>query len=83
LNFGLKRFDDNRGKWEKPIAIARCPQKGLGCSKDAAMILLAAVLAEGMRQYDPELDPFHSITGTGLSIEELDAVADTVWGENR
>jgi hypothetical protein len=25
----LKRFDDNWGKWEKPIAIARCPWKGL------------------------------------------------------
>jgi hypothetical protein len=40
----IKRYDDNWGKWEKPIAIARCPWRGLSDSKDAAMILLAAVL---------------------------------------
>jgi hypothetical protein len=78
----LKRYDDNWGKWEKPIAIARCPRKGLDDPKDATMILLAAALAEGRRVYDPALDRFHSITGTGLlSIGELDAVADAVWGE--
>ena len=80
----LKRYDDNWGKWEKPIAIARCPWKGLGHNQDAAMILLAAVLAEEIRRYQSELDRFHAITSTGLlSIGELDAVADTVWGEKR
>ncbi len=75
----LKRFDDNWGKWEKPIAIARCPRKWIVCDKDAAMILLAAALAEGRRVYDSELDRFHGITGTGLlAIEELDAVANLV-----
>jgi hypothetical protein len=77
-----KQYDDNWGKWEKPVAIARCPWKGLGYDKDAGMILLAAVLAEN-RRYDPYLDRFHSIHTGSLSIGELDAVADTVWGETR
>jgi hypothetical protein len=57
---------------------------GLGYDKDAAMILLAAVLAEDLRRYDSELDRFHSVAHTGLlSTGELDAVADTVWGDKR
>jgi hypothetical protein len=48
------------------------------------MILLAPALAEDIRKYDPELDRFHMITNTGsLSMEELDAVADSVWGDQR
>jgi hypothetical protein len=48
------------------------------------MILLAAALAEDIRQYDPELDRFHAITETGsLSMKELDAVANSVWGDQR
>jgi hypothetical protein len=76
----LRQYDDNNGQWEEPAAKARCPRKGLA-DKDAAMILLGAILAEDLRRYDPDLERFHSITGTGLlSIKEIDTVADTVWG---
>jgi hypothetical protein len=76
-----KYYDDNWGRWEKPIAVARCPWKGLHYDKDAAMILLGAVLAEELGSSTPELDRFHMVTDTGLlSLEELDAVADAVWG---
>jgi hypothetical protein len=78
-----KKYDDNWGKWENPIAIARCPWKGIGCDKDAAMILLAAVLAEEIRYYNSDPGPF-GIYDTGiLSMEELAAVADTVWDDKR
>src|SRR5262249_51975952 len=74
----LKRYDDNRGRWENPIAVARCAWKGLDWDKDAAMILLAAVFVDDKRRFD--LGRF-GINNTGLlSMEELDAVADTVWG---
>ena len=33
-----KPFDDNWGRWEEPIAIARCPWKELRAGTDAAMI---------------------------------------------
>jgi len=78
--FWLKRYDHIWGKWEKPIAIARCPWKGLGFDKDAVMILLGAVLAEGIRHFDSDPGPF-DINDTGvLSVRELDAVANAVWG---
>jgi hypothetical protein len=78
----LKRFDDNWGKWEKPIAIARCLWNGLAYDKDAAMILLVAVLTEEIRYYSSDPGRF-DINNTGLlSMEELDAVADAVWGRN-
>jgi hypothetical protein len=48
-------YDDNWGKWENAIGIARCPWAGLGY-KDAAMILFAAALAEERRRYDPDLE---------------------------
>jgi hypothetical protein len=52
--------------------------------KRAAMVLLAAFLKESMRLWDPELDRFHFITRTGsLSMEEIDVVANTVWGDKR
>jgi hypothetical protein len=79
----IRRYDDNWGKWENPIAVARCPWHGLHDGKDAAMILLAAVFAEERRCYSSELDRFHSINKTGLlSAGELDAVADAVWGQS-
>jgi hypothetical protein len=76
----IKQYDDNEGKWEKPFAIARCPWKGLA-GGDAAMTLLAAVLREEQRRYDSDWGRFY-INDTGLlSMEELDAVADAVWGD--
>src|SRR5262245_46865555 len=42
-------YDDNYGRWDKPIAIARCPRKALDDKRSAAMILLAAKLAEEIR----------------------------------
>ena len=46
------------------------------------MILLAAALAQEIEQYNSELDRFHTITETGsLSTEEIDAVANAVWGD--
>jgi hypothetical protein len=79
----LKRYDGNWAKWEKPIAISRCARKGLCDDKDVAMILLAAVLAEEIRYYNSDPGRF-DINNTGLlSMEELDAVADTVWREKR
>ena len=81
----LKPYDDNWGRWEKAIAIARCPRKGLlYYDKDAAMILLAAALAEDIRLRDFDLDRFHMVTNTGLlSMKELDAVANSVWSDER
>jgi hypothetical protein len=79
----LKRYDDNWGRWEEPIAIARCPWKGIGYNRDAAMVLLAAVLAEDRRRYVSDLDRFHSVSDTGLlSIGDLDAVANRVYGRH-
>jgi hypothetical protein len=81
----VKRHGDYGEEWEQPIPIARCQRDGFGedC-KAAAMILLAAVLTEEIRQlgsYGSELDRFHAITDAGLlSAKELDVVADTVWG---
>jgi hypothetical protein len=47
------------------------------------MILLEAVLAEKIRHYDSDPGRF-GINNTGvLSVEELDAVADVVWGAGR
>jgi hypothetical protein len=77
----LKRYDDNWGRWEKPTAIARYVWKDYDWH-GAAMILLGSVLAEEIRQYS---DPGRfDVTSTGLlSMEELDAVADAVWGNTR
>lgn len=77
----IKRYDDNYGRWDAAVAIARCPRNELGeDDKHAAMVLLAAAFAEDMRKYDNESDRFHGVTNTGLlSMEELDAVANTVW----
>src|SRR3954452_2585749 len=36
-------YDDNWMEWQKPIPVARCPQKKLGPGH-ASMVLLAAVL---------------------------------------
>ena len=48
------------------------------------MILLAAALAREIEQYNSELDRFHTIAETGsLSTEEIDAVANAVWGDQR
>jgi hypothetical protein len=77
-----KPFDDNWGRWEKPIAIARCPWKGLSAGKDAAMLLLAAVLAEEIRFYDSDPGRFGINDDGLLCMEELDAVADAVWGDS-
>ena len=80
----IKRYDDNYGRWEKPIAIARCPRQNFGGDyKAAGMNLLAAVLTEEMRQYDPELDPFGINDCSSLSMEELDTVANAVWARRR
>ena len=88
----LRRFDDNWGKWNKPGAIARYVWKdcisdhaeGLGQIDwhNAAMILLRAVFAEEIRQYS---DPGRfDVTSDGLLfMDELDAVADAVWGKER
>jgi hypothetical protein len=76
----IRQYDDNWGKWEKPLAIARCPWKGFAAG-DAAMTLLAAVLREGQRLYQSGWGPF-DINNTGmLSTEELNAVANAVLGE--
>jgi hypothetical protein len=76
----IEQYDDNWGKWEKPFAIARCPWKGVA-GGDAAMTLLAAVLREQQRRYHSDWGRFY-INDTGLlSMEELDAVADAVWGD--
>jgi hypothetical protein len=66
----------------KPFAIARCQREGFAQDyKAAAMILLAAVLTEEIRQNDSP-DRFHEVFDTGLlSTEELDVVAETVWGK--
>jgi hypothetical protein len=78
----LKRFDDNYGQWEKPTAMAKCPRKGIAYdNKAAAMILLAAVLAEEIRRYNSDPGRFDINNAYLLSMEELDAVADTVWGK--
>ena len=78
----LKRHRDYGEEWETPIAIARCQREGFAQDhKATAMILLAAVLTEEIRQFGSELDRFHAITEAGLlSTKELDVVADTVWG---
>jgi hypothetical protein len=79
-NLWIEQYDDNWGKWEKPFVIARCPCIGL-TDRDAAMTLLSAVLSEEQRRYDSDWGRF-DITDTGLlSMEELDTVADAVWGE--
>jgi hypothetical protein len=76
----IKRYDDNWQKWDAPIAIARCPRVDED-HKAAAMILLAGSFTEEIRQYDNELDRY-TINDTGsLSMEDLDAVADSVWGK--
>jgi hypothetical protein len=63
----------------------RCPREGFGeDEKAAAVTLIAAFLAEDIRRYDPELDRFHMITKTSfLSVEELDAVGNSVWGDQQ
>jgi hypothetical protein len=80
----VKHHGDVEEWYPKPIAIARC-QRGEGFAQDykaAAMILLAAVLTEEIRQYGSELDRFHAITDAGLlSIKDLQVVAETVWGK--
>jgi hypothetical protein len=78
-----KSYDDNYGRWEKPVALAPCSRQAFGnADKDAAMALLVAVFAEERRQYHAELDRF-DINDTGLlSLQEIDAVADTVWGKD-
>jgi hypothetical protein len=69
----LKHHGDVEEWYPKPIAIARC-QRGEGFAQDykaAAMILLAAVLTEEIRQSNSELDRFHAITDAGLlSIQD-------------
>jgi hypothetical protein len=80
----VKHHGDVEEWLSKPIAIARC-QRGEGFAQDykaAAMILLAAVLTEEIRQYSSELDRFHAITDAGvLSTKDLQVVAETVWGK--
>ena len=79
--FGKSAFDDNWGRWEKPVCKARCLTKGLGADKDAAMILLAASFAKDISYYEFDPGPY-TITVDGLlSMEELDAVGRSVWGD--
>jgi hypothetical protein len=77
----VKRYDDNSGRWKKPVTIARCPRTGLRDGKDAAMILLAAVLAEEIRFYESDTGRFDINNDGLLSMGELDAVADAVWSD--
>jgi hypothetical protein len=81
----LKQYDDNYEECGKPSAVARCLRDELGeDSKSAAMTLLAAVLKEGIRQFDSELDRFHEVIDTGLLCEsDLDAIGDIVWGSQK
>jgi hypothetical protein len=79
----LKRYDDNWGKWEKPVVVARCPGKEIGRDKDAAMILLAGVFSEAIRHYNSDPGPFDINDAGLLSMWELDVVSDTVWGAKR
>jgi hypothetical protein len=74
-----KMYDDNWGRWEKPVAIARYVWKDYDWH-GAAMILLAQLFAEEIRHYSSDPGPF-GVNNTGLlSVEELDAVANAVWG---
>jgi hypothetical protein len=75
----IKRYDDNYARWEKPFVIARCSRSGLD-KQDAAKSLLAAVMVEDIRRFDPTLDRFHDVSEVGaLSLEEIDEVANAVW----
>jgi hypothetical protein len=69
-----KRYDDNWGRWEKPIAIARYVWKDYDWH-GAAMTLIAQLLAEEARYYSSDPGRF-DVNDTGLlSMEELDAGA--------
>jgi hypothetical protein len=62
----IKRYDDNYGQWEKPVALA-CPGEAFGnADTDAAMALLVAVFAEERRRYHADLDRF-AVTDTCAS----------------
>jgi hypothetical protein len=75
----ITRYDDNYGKWQKPFVIARCSLSGLD-AKAAGMSLLAAVMLEDIRRFDPTLDRFHDVSAVGmLSARDIAEVAKAVW----
>jgi hypothetical protein len=80
--FWKEQYDDNYGRWQKARAIARCLRKELD-ERSAAKILLSAAFAEEIRHCNSDPGRF-GITETGLlSMRELDAVADSIWGDQR
>jgi hypothetical protein len=77
-----KQYDDNHGCWRHPTAIARCLRDEIA-ERPVAMMLLAAALAEEIRHFNSDPGRF-GINETGLlSMGELDAVAESIWGDRR
>jgi hypothetical protein len=74
-----KSYDDNWCRWEKPAAKARYVWKDHNWHA-AAMILLERIFVEEIRFYSSDPGPFDVNKGGLLSMEELDAVAEAVWG---
>ena len=75
----VKPYDDNWGRWEVPVVVARAPRLGL-VDTDAAKLLLIDYLAV---QRDQDTDRFHWINEEGLlDSGDINAIADIVWTEH-
>ena len=73
-----KPYDDNWGRWDAPLVLARAPRARVAI-KDAATLLLIDYLAS---QRDDGTDRFHWVNEEGLlDSGDMNAIASTVWGD--
>ena len=73
-----KPYDDNWGRWDAPLVLARAPRARVAI-KDAATLLLIDYLAS---QRDEGTDRFHWVNEEGLlDSGDMNAIAAIVWDD--